>query len=267
CVSAGPISVDVGRVHYDGWRFVSDTPNGRRDLRPGGVAWMIGAGGPMGQMHVQRALSLPNPPRRIVATDRHDHRLAALVERNAEVARARGVDLVVVNVRTAPFDPKDHAPDGYDDIVVMVPDIAAVEGAWKCLADSGVLNVFAGVARGTTARLDLADVATRNVRVVGTSGSRIADMVAVLEKTAEGSLDTQASLAAIGGMEAFRDGLEAVRSSRFPGKTVIFPHLSNLPLTGLEGLESIRPDVANRLRPGGLWSRAAESRLLEGADV
>lgn len=264
-VSTGPVAVDVGRVHYDGWRFVGPNANERCELKPGGVVWMVGAGGPMGQMHVQRALALSNPPSRIVVTDRHDHRLDALLERNVPVARERGVELVAVNVRTTDFDPRQHAPSGYDDIVVMVPDIAAVEEAWLQLGDGGVLNVFAGVARGTMAQLDLALVASKNIRVVGTSGSKIADMQAVLEKTASGALDTMASLSAIGGMEAFRDGLEAVQSSRFPGKTIIFPHIEGLPLTALADLDRVRPDVASLLRPGSLWSDTAEACLLEGA--
>ncbi|MFY7951326.1 MAG: alcohol dehydrogenase catalytic domain-containing protein, partial [Armatimonadaceae bacterium] len=68
---AGAVAVDVGRVHYDGWRFVGPKPNTRCELKADGTVWMVGAGGPMGQMHVQRALALPNPPRRIVVTDRH----------------------------------------------------------------------------------------------------------------------------------------------------------------------------------------------------
>jgi hypothetical protein len=112
------------------------------------------------------------------------------------------------------------------------------------------------------ARLDLARVAHKNIRVVGTSGSKIADMQAVLDKTASGTLDTMASLSAIGGMEAFRDGLEAVQSSRFPGKTIIFPHIEGLPLTPLSELHTVRPDVAQLLRPGGLWSDGAEAMLL-----
>ncbi len=260
--AAGAVAVDVGRVHYDGWRFVGPKPNTRCELKAYGTVWMVGAGGPMGQMHVQRALALPNPPRRIVVTDRHDHRLDALLERNRPQADARGVELIAVNVRSHAFDAAEHAPDGYDDIVVMVPDINAVEEAWAHLGDDGVLNVFAGVARGTMARLDLARVAQKNIRVVGTSGSKIADMQAVLDKTASGTLDTMASLSAIGGMEAFRDGLEAVQSSRFPGKTIIFPHIEGLPLTPLSELHSVRPDVAQLLRPGGLWSDGAEAMLL-----
>lgn len=260
---AGARPVDVGRVHYDGWRYVGPRSNTRADLKPGGVTWLLGSGGPMGQMHVQRTLCLPNPPRRLVVTDRNDHRIEALRERFAPMAADRGVELVLVNIRNG-FEPTDYAPDGYDDIVVLVPDVGAIEQGWPLLADSGVLNVFAGLARGTMANLDLRDVVTKNVRVVGTSGSSIADMRAVLEKTEAKTLDTAASLAAIGGLEAFRDGLQGVKESRYPGKTVIFPNIEGLPLTALPDLASVRPDVAAHLRDGRYWTDAAERALLGG---
>ena len=44
-------------------------------LRAGGVAVFIGAGGPMGQMHVQRALELPDGPQVVIATEISDDRL------------------------------------------------------------------------------------------------------------------------------------------------------------------------------------------------
>jgi L-sorbose 1-phosphate reductase len=260
------VKVDIGRIHYDGHAYVSEIENNRSELKAGGVSWFIGAAGPMGQMHVQRALSLPNPPRKLLCTDRHDTRLDALRERFANTAEERGVELILVNVRTnGTPDLKAIAPDGFDDIVVMVPSIEAIEESFPYLAHGGVLNVFAGVARGTMATLDMSDIATKNVRIVGTSGSSIADMQAVRDKVERGELDTAASLAAIGGLEAFRDGLEGVKESRFPGKTVIFPHIVNLPLTALPDLKTVRPNVYAKLRDGKYWTREAEEELLKEA--
>jgi L-sorbose 1-phosphate reductase len=72
------LSLDIGRIHYN-WHYYLGTPTNNpqdayfetrsSDLLAGGVAWFIGAGGPMGQMHVQRAVQHAYPPRRIVATD------------------------------------------------------------------------------------------------------------------------------------------------------------------------------------------------------
>ena len=75
---SGPVKLDVGRIHYDLHLYVGPEPNGRSEIKPGGKALFIGAAGPMGQMHVQRALQLPNPPAVIVGTDRQADRLQSL---------------------------------------------------------------------------------------------------------------------------------------------------------------------------------------------
>ena len=260
-----PVQVDVGRIHYDGWLFVGSETNDRSDLRPGGTTWFIGAAGPMGQMHVARALQLAQPPAKIVCTDRNDGRLAALRAHLEPLARSKNIELVCLNVRDAAPDHAALAPHGYDDIVVMVPSIEAIEDAFPRLARNGVLNVFAGVARGTIATLDMSDIALKNVRIVGTSGSSIDDMRRTRDLLEAHRLDTSASVAAIGGLEAFRDGLDAVKNGRFPGKTVIFPQIENLPLVALPDLGAVRPAVFSRLKDGQFWTHAAEAELLKEA--
>ncbi len=260
-----PVRVDVGRIHYDGWLFVSEEENTRSDLKPGGTTWFIGAAGPMGQMHVQRALQLANPPARIVCTDRNDNRLAALESRLGEMARGRGVGMVYSNVRDSAPDHAALAPNGYDDIVVMVPSIEAIEDGFPRLARSGVINVFAGVARGTMATLDMNDIVLKNVRIVGTSGSTIDDMRRTRDLMEHGRLDTGASVAAVGGMDAYKEGLDGVKNSRFSGKTVIFPQIESLPLTALADLKTVRPNVYSKLKDGQFWTHEAEAELLREA--
>ncbi|MBB6048965.1 alcohol dehydrogenase catalytic domain-containing protein [Armatimonas rosea] len=259
---ARPVAVDVGRIHYDGHAYIGPKENQRNEILGGGVSWFIGAAGPMGMMHAQRALSLPEPPRLLLITDRHDARLQAVADRFGALAKERGVELILCNVRTGPEpDLKAIAPDGFDDIVVMVPSIEAIEQSFPHLAENGVLNVFAGVARGTTATIDVSDICFKNVRIVGTSGSSIADMYAVKEKLEAGTLATGDSLAAIGGLETFAEGLAAVKNSRFSGKTVIYPHVENLPLTALPDLKTVRPAVYEKLRDGQFWTDEAEAAL------
>ncbi|WP_309714523.1 alcohol dehydrogenase catalytic domain-containing protein [Armatimonas sp.] len=259
---ARPVAVDVGRVHYDGHAYVGPRSNTRNEILGGGVSWFIGAAGPMGMMHAQRALALPEPPRVLLITDRHDARLQAVADRFGPLAKERGVELILCNVRTGPEpDLKAIALGGFDDIVVMVPSIEAIEQSFPHLAENGVLNVFAGLARGTTAKIDVSDICFKNVRIVGTSGSSIADMYAVKEKLEAGTLATGDSLAAIGGLETFAEGLAAVKNSRFSGKTVIYPHIENLPLTALPDLKTIRPAVYEKLRDGQFWTDEAEAAL------
>ncbi len=78
--------MDVGRVHYNRWVYVGGAgpdiaarlpgrAGARQPASPGGRAWFVGAGGPMGRMHVQRAIQVAGGPAIIVCTDVSDLRL------------------------------------------------------------------------------------------------------------------------------------------------------------------------------------------------
>jgi threonine dehydrogenase-like Zn-dependent dehydrogenase len=271
------LSLDIGRVHYN-WHHYVGTPTWQvaqayveprgAELRPGGAAWFIGAGGPMGQMHVQLAVQHPNPPKRIVATDIDSGRLQSVVDRLGSIAASRGIELIAIN-------PKEMAPDafdaelrrltdgrGFDDIVSLVPVPALIEHAIGFLADGAWCNIFAGVARGTMAQLDANAIRARGVRYIGSSGSSIADMRETLQMVETGALSTNTSLAAIGGMKAARDGMRAVKEGRFPGKSLVYPLIPDLPLTALPDLKGIYPTVYARMKDGKFWTNEAEEELL-----
>lgn len=271
------LSIDIGRIHYN-WHHYLGNKGARvmdsyaeprdADLHQGGCAWFIGAGGPMGQMHVQRAVMHPRPPRRIVATDIDDERLGSVVDRFSGVAKERGVDLVAINPKNMSQDEFNAELNrlsenrGFDDIVSLVPVSALIEHAAGFLADGGWFNVFAGVARGTMANLCLNAVRNRGVRYVGSSGSSLNDMRQTLAKVESGELSTNASLAAIGGMRTAKEGLAAVKSGRFPGKTLVFPRLTDMPLMALSDLKEKYPTVHAKLKDGKFWTQEAEQELL-----
>ena len=272
------LSLDIGRIHYN-WHHYLGTPMERMadayreertaELVGGGICWFIGAGGPMGQMHVQRAVQLANPPRRIVATDIDAERLQSVADRFGASARERGVELVTLNPKEMSpeaFDSQLHRVSenrGFDDIVSLVPVAALIEHAAGFLADGGWFNIFAGVARGTMANLDVNDIIHRRVRFIGSSGSSIADMRQTLEKVEAGELSTNMSLAAIGGMRAAREGIAAVKEGRFPGKTLIFPLIPDMPLIPLPELKRDYPTVYEKLQDGQFWTKEAEEELLK----
>lgn len=265
----GPVPVDVGRIHYEQHLFIGTTDpakaaeaytsNQRAEIKPGGRTWFVGAGGPMGQMHVQRAIMLPEPPKTIVVTDMSDDRLSRLHTRFGKLMEERGIELILVNPQTG-GDPAQHGP--YDDIVSMVPVAPVISESMPLLAQDGVYNIFAGLAKGTMADLDMGTTLAKNQRIVGTSGSSIADLRHTLELVESDALSTNSSLAAIGGLDAFRDGLAAVKEGRFPGKTVIFPHMTDLPLLSIDDLKTQMPGVFAKLQDGLFWTKEAEEELL-----
>jgi len=264
----GTVPVDVGRVHYEQHLFVSTddptkvadayTRNTRSEILPGGKVWFVGAGGPMGQMHLQRAVMLDNPPKTIVVTDMSDERLARIRDRFGKLLSERGIELVLVNPDTG-GNAADYGP--FDDIVNMVPSPGLIAQTVPHLAENGVYNIFAGVAKGVTAELDLGTILAKNQRLVGTSGSSIADLRHTLELVESNSLSTNASLAAIGGLDAFRDGLAAVKAGQFPGKTVIFPLIEDMPLLSIDDLKTQMPNVYAKLQGGTFWTQEAEDEL------
>ena len=131
------------------------------------------------------------------------------------------------------------------------------------VAAGGMVNVFAGLARGTQARIDLNLVAQNGVRYTGTSGSSIDDLRHMRDLVESSQLSTNSSVAAVAGLEGVADGLRAVAGGRFAGKVVIFPNLSQpLPLTSLADLAQSLPSVHAKLDEDGMWTKAAEDELL-----
>jgi len=273
----GKVAVDIGRIHYDGLRYVgSPGPetlasygrNTRAELKPGGLAWFLGAAGPMGHMHVQRAIEMPDGPRKIVATNLRSGRIVELAAKFGAQAQKRGIELVCLTQEALGREVyqeqlwEETGGRGFDDIVVLAPSVEATEVAAEYLAPGAVLNIFAGLPRGTKAELHLSLVYIQDVRFVGTSGSRIRHLQRVLEKAQAGALSPNRSVAAISGICGAWEGLKAVREGRFPGKIVVYPQIEDLGLTPLSELREKLPAVYARLKPGEMWTEEAEGELL-----
>jgi NADPH:quinone reductase-like Zn-dependent oxidoreductase len=271
----GPVELDIGRLHYHYTAFVGTTgldvaasygeKRNRAELLAGGTAVFIGAAGPMGQMHLERALRMPNGPARLVGVDLDADRMAAARVRLQPIAAANGRELVLrvpgESDTLASIVAAETGGRGADDVVVTAPSPAAVTDGASVMAPDGMLVLFAGLPVGTRASLDLSPVFLHGAQYTGTSGSRILDQERVVEKTLAGQLSPGRALAAVGGIDAARDGLRAMIDGRFPGKIVIFPQLSGLPLTSLDDLAAADPELAASLGEGGTWTREAEAIL------
>ncbi len=273
----GTPQIDVGRLHYDYTAYVGTSgpdiaasygkQRNRAELKADGVALFVGAGGPMGQMHVQRAIELPDGPRTIIATDVNDHRLQALNTLFGELAERRGKRLVTINP-TAGGNLRDMVAQetngaGVDDAVVSVPSANLMAEAGSLLSPEGMLVLFAGVPNGTMAPLNVSDIYLHNAQFTGTSGSRLSDQARVIQKTLDGELSPNRSVAAVGGIEAAHDGIRAMMEGRYAGKVVIFPQVHDLPLMGLSELKERYPDIGAKLAPGDVWTPEAEQALIE----
>jgi threonine dehydrogenase-like Zn-dependent dehydrogenase len=275
---ARPVALDVGRLHYDVVTYVGSTGPDiatsyqpiRVEIKPGGDALFAGSAGPMGHMHVQSALQISERPAVIVATNLRSPRIHDLAVKFATLTQRHGIRLVTRSqgdLTPAQFYVELGAitgGHGFDDVIVCAADVPSLEALEPSLADGAVVNLFAGLPRGTMARLDVNAIIHRGVRYVGSSGSTIADMLRVMRKAADGQLSPDGSVAAVAGLCAVKEGLQAVAEGTFPGKIVIYPQIADLPLTPLSKLGEKFPAVAQHLEDGErTWTRAAEKALLE----
>jgi threonine dehydrogenase-like Zn-dependent dehydrogenase len=233
----------------------------------------------MGRMHVQRAIQLAEGPGTIICTDVSDLRLDDLRTSFASEAEGKGVEWFCLNpLDNEVFEDtlarlKDEGADGiadrdadgtvgFDDIIVLAPVPPVIADAASYLAPKGVMNVFAGVARGTMVDLDLSDAYLKDTRVIGQSASTIEDLRLMLSQAESGELSPNRSVAAVGSLSAAMDGMVAVQDAIYPGKAVIYPHVKEMPLTALPDLKDTLPTVYAKLRNGREWTVEAEREFL-----
>lgn len=255
----------LGDVHYRGLRIAGTAGAEAQaaaasipadgEIRAGDRIHVVGAGGPMGVMHVVRNICQGVSGIAVYASDLSDERLDNLRSIAGASSDEFGVPLHT-------FNPKTQTPDAdFSYIAVMAPVPALVAAAARDAARGGIINIFAGIAAGVTGEMDLNAYAEKGLYMIGTSGSDISDMRAVLEKVQSGRLDTNVSVAAVAGLEGAVDGIRAVERQEIPGKILVYPECRGLPLTLLTDLPEALPDVADKLH-GGLWTKEAEDALL-----
>lgn len=274
----GLVDTDVGRLHYDYTAYLGNQgpdiaasygeERNRCELFPKGTTVFVGAGGPMGQMHVQRALELPDGPTTVIATEVSDLRLDSIQERFSSLAEKNGRKLFTFNPQTNEKSLHDYVMEvtggkGAEDVVVSVPIAAVMAESDTLMNENGMLVFFAGVPNGTMAPMNLSNVYLSNAQYTGTSGLTLDDQRQVLSQASLGSLSPGRSVGAIGGMNVAKEGIKAVIDGKYAGKIIIFPQIVDLPLMGLDELEKNLPEVAAKLEPGNMWTMEAEEALFE----
>ena len=274
---AEKLSFDVGSIHYQGWFYQGTASrdissaygrNVRSTMKAGGSCWLPGGAGAMGQMHTQMAVENPNGPKRILVSDMDQSRIDNVKRLLADKIAERGIEFVAVNPTTMSAEEfekvlNDFAPEGFDDIVMLVPVVPVLMQSAAHLGKNGLMNIFAGIPAGKEGELDLATIARNGGRSIGSSGSKTAHLRHTLELATSGKLQPVTALAAVGGMQDLKKGLDAVANAKFPGKTVIFPNCEDMPLTPVSQLGDILPDAAATYDEQGFYTSKTEKALLD----
>ena len=263
-----PVSVGVGRVHYGRTRWVgtsgTDAGAGYKnipatgELRAKDSICIVGAGGPMGQMHVIRDVCAGLAGVEVVATDMDDARLESLGKKVIPLAKANGVKLRLVNTA------KEKLTEAFSYHALMAPVGALVAAAVMTSRPGAIINIFAGIPAGVKQDIDLDTYIERGVFMFGTSGSEIEDMRIVLRKVESGQLNTNASVDAVAGIAGAVDGIAATENRTLAGKIIVYPMLHELGLLPLVDMGKRFPTVAAKLADGQ-WTQEAEQELLRVA--
>jgi threonine dehydrogenase-like Zn-dependent dehydrogenase len=256
----------VGRVHYGGIRIVGTTGTDPAEsmevipeddeIRVGDKINVIGAGGPMGMMHVIRNICQGVEGVSVFAGDVDDTRLATLTKIAVPLAEKNDVEYKSYN----PTQEKIAGPFNYTVLMAPIPDL--VTASVHSAAERGIINIFAGIPATVTGKIDLDTYIEKRLYLIGTSGSTLDDMKRMLEKAESGKLDTNVSVAAISGLEGATEGIRAVENRSIAGKIIVYPRCHGLGLVRLEELNEKIPKVAECLN-NGLWNNTAEKILLE----
>jgi len=263
-----PVSVGVGRVHYGMTRWVGTAGDhaaesyqhipATGEIRVNDRILVVGAAGPMGQMHVIRSICLGLSGLRVVGTDLDDRRIDALRRKAEPMAKTNGVALRLVNPHNEPLD------ETFTYFALMAPVGALVADAIQRADRGAIINIFAGIPPQTKHDLDLDAYIEKRCFMFGTSGSTIEDMRTVLRKVQGDQLDTNASVDAISGMSGAADGIAAVENRSMAGKIIVYPMLHDVGLIPLAELHRHFPTVAAKL-DDGKWTPEAERELLRVA--
>ncbi len=256
----------VGRVHYGGIRIIGTTGSypaesmeiipKTDEIRTGDKINVIGAGGPMGMMHVIRNICQGVEGVSVFGSDLDDDRLAALTKVAVPLAARNGVEY-------RPYNPtKQQTSDVFDYAAIMAPVPALVAACVRSAAEKGLINIFAGIPATVSGEIDLDAYIEKKLYFIGTSGSTLDDMKQMLAKAESGRLDTNVSVAAVCGFEGAAEGIRAVESRSIAGKIIVYPACRDLGLVSLEEMPEKMPEVARCLNDG-LWTKQAEQKLLE----
>jgi len=256
----------AGRVHYGGIRIIGTMGTEPAEsmehipetgeVRSSDKINVIGAGGPMGTMHVIRNICQGVEDISVFAGDVDENRLAALSKTAGPLGRKN-------NVKYKPYNTlKEKVADAFDYIVLMVPAPELVAVSVKSAAMDGIINIFAGIPATVTAEVDLNAYIEKRLYFIGTSGSVLEDMKRVLAKVESGKLDTDVSVAAVCGLDGAVEGIRAVENRAITGKIIVYPACKGLELTELTELKEKMPEVAEYLNDG-MWNKKAEEALLK----
>jgi threonine dehydrogenase-like Zn-dependent dehydrogenase len=277
---AEPVSCIIGAFHAQ-----YHTTNGSyvhdMGIVEGGTLALLASVGPMGLGAIDYAIHNPRKPSRVIVTDIDDARLKRASDLlTAEEAAKNGIELKYVNTKDI-ADPVSHLKDLnggklFDDVFVFAPVKPVIELGDRLLGHDGCLNFFAGPTdTALSATLNFYNVHYESHHLTGTSGGNTDDMREALSMMSKGLLNPVFMITHVGGLDAVSE--TTINLDKIPGGKKLIYTNKKLALTAIDDFGKKAESAPDGLGPfygklaeicaahGGLWSREAETYLLEHA--
>lgn len=186
-------------------------------IQPGERVAIIGAGGPIGLMHLQ--MSLRSGASQVIAVDLSDERLI--------MPERLGATIVVNASNEDPIEAIRDLTEGRGADVVI--ESAGAEEAWctavSCARKGGRVQWFGGLKAGTCIELDTHDVHYGELTLYGVYHCTPLDVHRAFELIASGVIDTQPLISGELPLEQVEDALKMVMEGKAI-KMAINPELS-----------------------------------------
>lgn len=241
-------------------------------IKEGGKMAIIGGCEPIGLAAIDYAISGEFRPSQLIVTDLDDAKLKRAQSIFGEKAESRGISILFINTGSMD-DPHQSIMkltdnQGFDDMLVMIPVVSALEFAESLLGFNGCLNFFAESSNEKfSAKLNYYDVQHMEKHIIGTNSGNVNDMRDALQLMEKDLLSPEVLITHIGGLDAAAKA--TVDLPKIPGgKKLIYTGIS-MPLIALDNLESkaSESELYKNLseivkKQNGLWSIEAENYLL-----
>ncbi|MGD8849511.1 MAG: zinc-binding dehydrogenase [Anaerolineales bacterium] len=186
-------------------------------IQPGEHVAIIGAGGPIGLMHLQMARHAGAA--QVIAVDLSEPRL--------EVARQLGATATINPGEEDPVEAIHNLTEGRgaDVTIESAGALAAWETAFKAVRKGGRVNWFGGLKGGTDIQLDTGWIHYGELTLYGTYHGTPLDVYRSFELLRSGVIDTQSLISAEMPLSQVEDALELMYAGEVI-KVVINPELN-----------------------------------------
>lgn len=205
-----------------------------------------------------------HPPQNLVVTDLNADKLARAEQLYPSTEKTKAS---FVNVKGQSLDEQKEAllklaPNGFDDIFVMVPTEGIVALASDLLAEDGCLNFFAGPQdRGFSSSINFYNVHYYYTHYVGTSGGTTEDMRDAITLIENKTVDVAKIVTHILGLDAVAE-TTLTQPEIGGGKKLVYVE-KEMARQAIDTISSATELGAILKNSKGIWSKEAENYLLE----